>query len=163
MTRVRRRDGENQGCAGGGAARSPSTRPSGSVTDTNSPPGSPLRNGRSVMLTLSPVLSVDRLPSCANQKCRRRHLHRPRLRAALVVGDVEIDPGVRIGPAELLDRAGHDRDRLGAIDSGRRMMRQRRRGQPEQPSRIHIRQVNGSSRPPLSERCPSSACSACDR
>jgi hypothetical protein len=48
-------------CAAAGAvagARWVSVRPSGSVTDMNSPPGEPSRIGRAMTLTLSPVLSV---------------------------------------------------------------------------------------------------------
>src|SRR5688572_31489809 len=45
------------GGAGAPAGRSPRTLPSGNVTDTNSPPGVPSRIGRTVTLTLSPVLS----------------------------------------------------------------------------------------------------------
>ena len=63
-------------------------------------------------------LERRRLPSCTNQKCRRCHLNGPRLRDTLVVGDIEIDPGMRIGPTELFDRTRHDLT-LGPIDPGR--------------------------------------------
>src|SRR5688572_2942348 len=46
------------GAVGGPPPRSPITWPSGSVTETNRPPGSPFLNGLSVTLTLSPFFNV---------------------------------------------------------------------------------------------------------
>jgi hypothetical protein len=88
-----------------------------------------------VIVTLSPGFSVLDF-SRANEVRRARQLEIPD--DLLRVGD--LDPRMRVLPAELLDNTGH-RDRLLRFERGRRMMRERRchkrddqRRRNEQPS-----------------------------
>ena len=103
----------------------PSTRPSRSVMRTSSPPGSPLRSGLSTTVILSSGLDVGELPAGLHQDARAAQLDAPVLDGALVVGNVDLDVGVRIGPLERGDRSGH-RHALRRVEHGERVMREER-------------------------------------
>src|SRR5271166_129314 len=63
-------------------------------------------------------------PARLHQNERRGHLDIPSIDAALVIGHFELDPGMRIGPLELLD-CPHQRHVLGAVEAFHGMMRER--------------------------------------
>ena len=133
----RMQNGAESHLAGAGVAaggRSVSVSPLASVTETNRAPGSPLFCGWPTTRDLVARLERRGLPARANQNERRRHLDVPGFNRAILLGNFQLDPGMRIGPLELLYRSDQ-RHVLVAIETFHRMVRVSRRRTSTSPAR----------------------------
>lgn len=85
-------------------------------------------------------------PAAAHQGSRRAGLDHPGVDRAVLVGHVDVQPGVRVDPLHLGDRAPQ-RDRLGRVELGRERMVRKRRAARHQDGERDARQGQCQSVP----------------